>query len=878
MPSNIIYYANTDPDYLIPARATVDNVHPTSHDNFSEVGLSGRLGVNRHLDDNPKESTDSPQGVLHDQPWGKMADPGCCDGHTKISPIDHRGSSFVGLKSKGQRSLVKEPNNEREKGVKTHVKESEGAKAHVEKSESVETHELAIEAEWNAMRQSHATRPARKLFNDIVSRRPVLRRLGIPVYSPRPQYLFIISAMLASVACASIIIHMMAGAGGGGGGGGGSDVAHRVPPKWSPDSERTYSFRTYTQEVILWTMLTDLQPHQQAAAIILRLGGTAREVARALTINEIINGGVIGGRQLEPVAYLLATLASRYAMLGEETRLQAMTDLMSFQRRHGENINDILARFDNVRFKAQNEGQFVMSYEGYSLHLLRAVGVGHDHLMTLLQPFGGRLPTDQLQFEQMTAQMRRLGHILEHAPHSVASTIGRGADRHQHHFVQAFVANTQTQFSGHGCESSDHQVPRSDPDHTFWSQMAPGYNLDENPWSPSGEGAYMSGAGTSDTDTATISDDCTQAFDAPGLRGLTDQEIDATLYWGYHKAKTQWRRRMARPSRKVRRVFRKKVGKHSYNRQGRAHGARHYFQKRSKKHSSGFGTGKRTGKNPRGKDGKIMKCLKCGSEDHFQAECPMNQSHFSHGGTAAPSVGPEASHHSEQASSRTLFTNRGESVQQAIQEVGPFDDLFDEPSNFTFMVSQGGSSGQPSSSATPAGWHRASETGSSRGAASASADPLFEPDLWSGVNLPTPPQNEVTGPPDLSRFGNVWQNYQPFVAPAPPVAMTTVVPGAEAVPLAPAQVIPNGEFTSVDVLQQLASARYPARANAQGRFNAQERSPSDGICVAVVKRPSHRDHSLATGNACGPKAAFACGIADVEDISCLSTSACAGSR
>ena len=44
---------------------------------------------------------------------------------------------------------------------------------------------------------------------------------------------------------------------------------HRVPPAWSPEGEFGYSFRAYVQDIQLWLMLTDLQPHQQAAAIVL---------------------------------------------------------------------------------------------------------------------------------------------------------------------------------------------------------------------------------------------------------------------------------------------------------------------------------------------------------------------------------------------------------------------------------------------------------------------------------------------------------------------------------------------------------------------------------------------------------------------------------
>ena len=100
-----------------------------------------------------------------------------------------------------------------------------------------------------------------------------------------------------------------------------------------------------------------------------------------------------------------------------------MTEMLAFARRPGETINSLLARYDTVRQRAQAEGQFVMIVEGCALQILRAVGVGTQHLFTLLQPFGGQLPTTEAQFQQMTMQLRRHGHISEGAPGNIAASL-----------------------------------------------------------------------------------------------------------------------------------------------------------------------------------------------------------------------------------------------------------------------------------------------------------------------------------------------------------------------------------------------------------------------------------------------------------------------
>eukprot|EP00969_Alexandrium_andersonii_P285969 12643343-Alexandrium_andersonii.AAC.1 len=66
-------------------------------------------------------------------------------------------------------------------------------------------------------------------------------------------------------------------------------------------------------------MVTDLQPHAPAAAIVIRLGGPAREYARQVSVQELTNGGTIGGVPLDRVSYKVAGLQSRFAQLDDET-------------------------------------------------------------------------------------------------------------------------------------------------------------------------------------------------------------------------------------------------------------------------------------------------------------------------------------------------------------------------------------------------------------------------------------------------------------------------------------------------------------------------------------------------------------------------------
>ena len=78
-------------------------------------------------------------------------------------------------------------------------------------------------------------------------------------------------------------------------------------------------------DISIWIMLTDLQPHQQCAAIVMRLGGAAREMSRMLTPQEMMHGGSFepGGERVDPVTYLLGSLHARFSALEEERGIVA---------------------------------------------------------------------------------------------------------------------------------------------------------------------------------------------------------------------------------------------------------------------------------------------------------------------------------------------------------------------------------------------------------------------------------------------------------------------------------------------------------------------------------------------------------------------------
>ena len=99
-------------------------------------------------------------------------------------------------------------------------------------------------------------------------------------------------------------------------------------------------------------LATDMDAAMQCNAIVLQLQGPARELARIMSYQDLTQRGLVAGQQADPVTFLLSHLATHFGPLGEESRLTALTELMSFARRDNENIDFLLSRFLTLRFRA----------------------------------------------------------------------------------------------------------------------------------------------------------------------------------------------------------------------------------------------------------------------------------------------------------------------------------------------------------------------------------------------------------------------------------------------------------------------------------------------------------------------------------------------
>ena len=511
-----------------------------------------------------------------------------------------------------------------------------------------------------------------------------------------------------------------------------TDSNHRRPPSWGPEGERTYSFRAWTTDIMHWAMLTDLQPHQQAAAILMHLTGSAREITRSISGTEILNGGVFEGTFRDPVSYVIAGLRSRFGQLEEESTLAAMTEMLGFVRHRDESINQVLSRFELVRGRAREDGQFVMSVSGSALQLLRACHISSEQMMTLLQPLNNRLPTTEADFRALQDRMRRIGHVLEHSPNNIGQSLAGNHEARAGAYLQLPATNTTT-YVGFQAGTSDHsqQWASWNPQgyESLPSTAAPGT------WNPpasqiaafhanqvgtamsypvaydNGEEVLHTDSGfESGTDSDTSSDSGNEAIPMDDVRSLTAPQAAEHIFMAYRFAKRKWRRFTGKRVRKVRRTF--KRSHYHFNRTGKGKGGgkgRRRFNPHRGKGSGtrsnifltqtdmltylkGKGKGTRHGSsgqgfgrngNPKDKDGVTMKCHTCGSEDHLMNRCTHAKGHGKGGGppsfhTAATAQQPTYQQQAATAAGyltteSALLTSTSQTTSSYVP--GPLDDL-----------------------------------------------------------------------------------------------------------------------------------------------------------------------------------------------------------
>ena len=357
---------------------------------------------------------------------------------------------------------------------------------------------------------------------------------------------------------------------------------HKKPPRWNTAWESKYPFRTWIQDVTLWASgATDLDEGAIGPNIVLQLSGEARNVAREIDADVLINGRWDNGRAIAGWQILLNTLTARFGQLQQETVISSLSDFFGFTRHQGESIDEVLSRFDIARYKAEQQGGLRLNEVGLSWMVLKTLNIPVGAWPTLLAQHLGNLPNNAAQFQEFLAYVRRNGHL------------------HERKGINQQYFGTDTSWDD--------------------SEEYGGYN-----W-----GVYASAPIGSNADNYT-SDDASSCWSDDHEEVSFDdvQQMDANtaaehIYLQYRHAKRRWRRFGGPPRR-----FRKGFGKGYRTGKGKGKSKKgHFWNATSNEHMyneggcGGMYHGNAYPTNPLGQDGQPLKCSTCGSTEHLRAKC-----------------------------------------------------------------------------------------------------------------------------------------------------------------------------------------------------------------------------------------------------------------
>ena len=434
----------------------------------------------------------------------------------------------------------------------------------------------------------------------------------------------------------------------------------KVPPAWSVERSSHYSLRSWISDLVLWSSATDMDVQRWGPVAALQVTGSARELVRELT-PEVLSHGIVDpqtGQHISGLMVLVQTLAQRYAPLEQEVSTKSVAEFMAFAKLPNESVDSMLVRFDVLRNRAAQRGGLALNSSGLAWVLLRALQLPPELMDRLLAPIGGQLPQNEGQLTELMGRIRRQGHLFEHG-FKGAGRQGATGD------PGAYFFPVFEQGAGEGCAS------RSAYGAAYPSYTASGAwtNAHQTPLAPTGAAPVSSHAGADavsasqewgaqchscgtffedeDISSCTSSEDegMAESYSAFNTTDphMDDDAVACELYHQYRVARRKWRRFSGKPPRRYRKFSHKpkdfsRLNKSPYARTYAAFLPASSFAGGKGQSGSGKGKGKGRG-NPKGKDGKVLRCNRCNSDQHLWRQCPLvTQGGSAHHVSAQPAL------------------------------------------------------------------------------------------------------------------------------------------------------------------------------------------------------------------------------------------------
>jgi hypothetical protein len=398
-------------------------------------------------------------------------------------------------------------------------------------------------------------------------------------------------------------------------------VTGKVPPSWDPAQSREYPYRIWVQDLKLWSGASDLAQEKQGPAVALRLHGAARQVAREMDYDRLVNGTWGADQHGQAIQLrtgledLVQMLSTRFAPLPQESQIFAISELFSFRKSGGENIDEAISRFEVLYFRASQVGGVNLNETIRAFMVLQSCHIPVDKWPVLLIGTQGSLPNNRQEYDEFIMYLRRNGHLFDRN--------GDPATTLKHHFANETSATMETAEIG----SMFLATPGARQEGGIF--LIGTCTIDEH-----GTDVFVTDELESE---ASDEEDDYSSIDISDMVNMTEAEAGEHLFTAYQHAKRRWRKFQRHKGRSHSKVFRRK---HKGSGKGFARGSGMFGQGKGHNFVSqedlnaiveaayfkGKGAGKGKGKGPRlnpiGADGKRMRCSTCGAEDHFRAKCP----------------------------------------------------------------------------------------------------------------------------------------------------------------------------------------------------------------------------------------------------------------
>eukprot|EP00971_Amphidinium_carterae_P196437 3898082-Amphidinium_carterae.1 len=166
------------------------------------------------------------------------------------------------------------------------------------------------------------------------------------------------------------------------------------------------------KDVALWTQITDLRIAQQGPALASQSRGETREVVRDVGAGGLMNGKItfkvdpLTGNALAGEEVLLHELCTRFGPMTRSKAIESVENFMTFKRRSGENIDNMIIRFEETYCRANREGGMVFNAVALNHLLIQVVGVKAE-FHVLLNDFNRALPSNEAEHTRFLELLQR---------------------------------------------------------------------------------------------------------------------------------------------------------------------------------------------------------------------------------------------------------------------------------------------------------------------------------------------------------------------------------------------------------------------------------------------------------------------------------------